>query len=1002
MRRSQVSIGTRTFALFGAAALALAMHTTALGGVSICNRPTDAPLPKHIVDAIERPDPLTPSPWGYSRLLQKVRENRKAVADGLMSQAEAESEGGVAITGVKGFPVLPFLYNNSGAAPYPIGSIEDELFTGPWPTGTMADYYSEVSYGLFTVGGGAVAPWTTLAQNDTYYEGSGNGVGLDSRIDEAIIEALDAQDPGIDFSQFDNDGPDGTPNSGDDDGYVDFTMFLSPDAGGECQTNNNIWSHAWFLSEWTGSYYETDDASVAPGVPNVRVDRYFVSAGLGCGGGQNGMGLTAHEFGHALGIKDLYDTTNQNSAGLGWWCLMAAGNWNTPDSPAHMCAWTKERLGWLSYFNATQNEEQLCLPPVETNPVAVRMWTNGAITPEYFVVENRQKIGFDQDLAGPGLVIYHVDEDVYDANEADNTVNGDEAHKAIDVECADATTAGHVANADELDTNANRGDADDPWCTDTQTEFTPFTIPDTRSYAGGATGVGVYGIGGCDGSAGAPPGWICASYDVGVPATTDLCMQDCSSDGCAEITNCDAWWGSPDLWIDNNDDGADDLPADGIDNHLWYRVTNDGPNPAANVDVCIYYSDPALGQLWPSTGTLIECATIPVIAPNETVEDFIVFNYPAPPALVDHYCIGAIAENSSDLQNSEFPPNDDNVAQVNHQVLVARAGGSEPSKIAGCPGPFDKLSKLLLMAAGRREGAVAELRRGTPPRFDDTVIPAGWTFTYDPGPHVIPANGAIDTYVRMSAPNATHGQTAYVPLTLWVPSLQKAIGGEIMEYRIDCYEPKAADITTIDCLPPNPDDLGGPSVKLAWDVQSDVNGNSEVVEYYEVFRGDNQGTPLGLYEKVAIDAEPGEAGFQWYDAVLFDSGYVYTYQVRAIDGAGSAGQFGAPINVTCTATGVASASQPSGSLLALAQPSPFGDATTIAYRVPQPGRVELSVYDVAGRRVRTLVDEFAAAGDRSLVWRGDNDAGEALASGVYFYKLSTPNAQEMRKVVIAR
>jgi hypothetical protein len=40
---------------------------------------------------------------------------------------------------------------------------------------------------------------------------------------------------------------------------------------------------------------------------------------------------------------------------------MAAGNWNTPDSPAHMCAWTKERLGWLSYFNATQDEEQLCL-----------------------------------------------------------------------------------------------------------------------------------------------------------------------------------------------------------------------------------------------------------------------------------------------------------------------------------------------------------------------------------------------------------------------------------------------------------------------------------------------------------------------------------------------------------------------------------------------------------------------------------------------------------------
>ena len=63
------------------------------------------------------------------------------------------------------------------------------------------------------------------------------------------------------------------------------------------------------------------------------------------------MGLYAHEFGHIIGLPDLYDRdeTNGDSEGLGEWCLMASGNYLGwyGDTPAHMSAWCKIQMGWI-------------------------------------------------------------------------------------------------------------------------------------------------------------------------------------------------------------------------------------------------------------------------------------------------------------------------------------------------------------------------------------------------------------------------------------------------------------------------------------------------------------------------------------------------------------------------------------------------------------------------------------------------------------------------------
>jgi len=67
-------------------------------------------------------------------------------------------------------------------------------------------------------------------------------------------------------------------------------------------------------------------------------------------------------------------------------------------------------------------------------------------------------------------------------------------------------------------------------------------------------------------------------------------------------------------------------------------------------------------------------------------------------------------------------------------------------------------------------------------------------------------------------------------------------------------------------------------------------------------------------------------------------------------------------------------------------PNPFNPATTIRYELPSQGTVTITIYDVLGRAVRTLIHEVQPAGSHAMLWRGDNDAGAIVASGVYFYR----------------
>ncbi len=284
--------------------------------------------------------------------------------------ASLAAAGDFVVSGTTSVPVFLAKFNNTPSDPYPASNLQTELFSGPWPTGTMHDFYNEISYGNLNLTG-TVYNWFQLSQNDTYYEGTSNGLGGDSKVGELLKEVLDNWDPTVDFGQYDNDGPDGIPNSGDDDGYVDFVSFVHAESGGECG-NSNIWSHRWYYGGWWGGApYTTNDPSASGGF--IKVQDYTIQPALACDNTTMiQIGVFCHEFGHAFGLPDLYDTDG-GSQGIGHWGLMGSGSWNQPTSPAHMCVWSKSQLGWIIPTSVSPNLTNYNINDVETNAQAYKL-----------------------------------------------------------------------------------------------------------------------------------------------------------------------------------------------------------------------------------------------------------------------------------------------------------------------------------------------------------------------------------------------------------------------------------------------------------------------------------------------------------------------------------------------------------------------------------------------------------------------------------------------------
>ena len=345
-------------------------------------------FPPEIRELIESQKPfLMNRRWLESR--NNARQEYTASAAAGMELPESG-----ALTGTLYVPSLTVLYDNTPYQPVQTGLLQRELFDGPWKTGTMAEYFNEVSQGLFEVSGD-VAGWLRLAEEEAYYSGGFGSWGLDlenSRTGELIAEAVMLADPGIDFGLYDNDGPDQVPNSGDDDGYVDIIFLITPTMGAECDFfSSHFWSHSGsYASLWSENGESVLTGDPAAGGGYIKVDDYIIAPSISCnpfGSSANQekltgnasseldtlieIGLFCHELAHALGLPDLYDT--DVSRGIGYWGLMGFGELNTPESPAHMSAYSKQKLGWVDVIEVGPQERAVRLGTVISSGKIVRM-----------------------------------------------------------------------------------------------------------------------------------------------------------------------------------------------------------------------------------------------------------------------------------------------------------------------------------------------------------------------------------------------------------------------------------------------------------------------------------------------------------------------------------------------------------------------------------------------------------------------------------------------------
>jgi M6 family metalloprotease-like protein len=371
------------------------------------------------------------------------------------------------VDGTKRVAVIPALFADSPEPHVTAGTIQERIFDGPAPRGTLTALYQEMSGGRLNVTG-EVNDWVRTSLTRAEVVGTSNGlVREDARTGEFLLDALRQADPGFDFGLYDNDGPDGLPNSGDDDGWVDAIAFEFIEIAASCG-GPGIWPHLWGIRPWNaGQPFTTDDARPDSGF--VQIDAYIIQSAVDCGGTEpQDAAVIAHEFGHVLGLPDYYHPTvpSEGSFGrrwvLGCWELMAAGAWGcdehnldrAPFGPTHMSARSKNRMDWLTYRDVgAVRDAEFVLAPVQTSEEALRIPLDDEGL-EFLLLEYRQQTGFDDEIPADGVVIYH--QDFQGSLRPDP--EGTQPYFLRVVERDD--NAGLVRNA--LD-GGNRGEAGDAW-----------------------------------------------------------------------------------------------------------------------------------------------------------------------------------------------------------------------------------------------------------------------------------------------------------------------------------------------------------------------------------------------------------------------------------------------------------------------------------------------------------------------------------------------------------
>ncbi len=304
--------------------------------------------------------------------------------------------------------------------------LNSDNYTANGALGSARKYFQDQSSGQYNPQFDVIGP-VTLPEKMSFY-GANDPYGEDKAVDKFVKKACDLADKefNVDFTLYDNDN----------DNAVDFVFFIyagygEADGGGA----NTIWPHAFWLYQGYGQRFYLD---------NKLIDMYACGAELNYETKKrDGIGTFCHEFGHVLGLPDLY-VTKSSSKHKTWgeWSIMDYGCYNNNgNTPTGYSSYERFFLGWLkpTILNETQSVE---LKDITTHTAYLVSETgthnligNDPNSTEFYLIENRQKAGWDAYIPGHGMMISKIKYDY--RTWLDNTPNDVAENMRVDLIEAD-------------------------------------------------------------------------------------------------------------------------------------------------------------------------------------------------------------------------------------------------------------------------------------------------------------------------------------------------------------------------------------------------------------------------------------------------------------------------------------------------------------------------------------------------------------------------------------
>ena len=364
---------------------------------------------------------------GYWRVVESqptpatIKARRQASA---MLQSRSQKAVGAPNLAPRGLVILvnfkdtKFNASNTQVAMYNL--MNSSSYTDNGATGSVCQFFSDQSGGEYTPEFEVIGP-VTLTNNVAHYGGN-DANGDDKLPGNMVVEACSIANAnyGVDFTKYDNDS----------DGEVDFVYLIYAGKGeADGGADNTIWPHNWSLD---AAYYYNNCtyAQSARRFDGKYINNYACSGELnGQSGARTGIGTIAHEFGHVIGLPDLYDIdygqNYEDEATPGAWHIMDGGSYNNDGkTPPNYTIYDKYFLGWKTPINPCATAQTLTLQAAGTDGYNAYQITSGNsllaatnATTAYYI-ENRQQSGWDKYLPGHGLVIWRImySQSVWEAN----------------------------------------------------------------------------------------------------------------------------------------------------------------------------------------------------------------------------------------------------------------------------------------------------------------------------------------------------------------------------------------------------------------------------------------------------------------------------------------------------------------------------------------------------------------------------------------------------------